>query len=310
MTKKMEARNVLESLGMPISQQSDICCYSLLALLKLSVSDPWTMATNDWIRIHDVLAFLRKNYRGARYAENSRETFRKQALHHFRSAAIVEDNGLATNSPNYRYRVTSEALSLFKAYGTAKWNAKLSAFKAAHKTLQEIYASKKCVKKVAVTVDGITHDLSAGAHNQLQKSVVEEFVPRFLGSSKCLYLGDTAKRDLVKDVDGLRELGFAITLHDKMPDVVLSVPSKNWVVFVECVTSVGPMSAARLRELNQMTGGVTAGKVFITAFPNKRTYKKFSDQIAWETDVWIAEEPDHMIHLNGDRFMGPHDSAT
>ncbi|MFS2517149.1 MULTISPECIES: BsuBI/PstI family type II restriction endonuclease [Parabacteroides] len=27
--------------------------------------------------------------------------------------------------------------------------------------------------------------------------------------------------------------------------------------------------------------------------------------IAWETEVWIAENPGHMIHFNGDRFIGP-----
>lgn len=119
MTKKQESKKVLELLGMPTEQQSDICCYSLLALLNLSSSSSWSAATNEWTRIHDILAFLRKNYRGARYAENSRETFRKQAMHHFRTAAIIEDNGVATNSPNYRYRVTPEALSLSRSLARA-----------------------------------------------------------------------------------------------------------------------------------------------------------------------------------------------
>ena len=310
MTKKQESKKVLELLGMPTEQQSDICCYSLLALLNLSSSSSWSAATNEWTRIHDILAFLRKNYRGARYAENSRETFRKQAMHHFRTAAIIEDNGVATNSPNYRYRVTPEALSLFKVFGTGLWDAALAKFLAAHQTLRQIYASKKRVNKVEVMVDGVVHTLSTGAHNQLQKAVIEEFGPRFLHQFKCLYLGDTAKRDLIKDVAGLKNLGFTITVHDKMPDVVMYVPKENWVVFVECVTSVGPMSPARILELNQMTSKVTAGKVFITAFLDRPTYKKFSDQIAWETDVWVANEPSHMIHLNGNKFLGPHNSAT
>lgn len=312
MNKKQEAQKVLALLGMPEKQQSAICCYSLLALLKLTSTAMWTAATNDWIRIHDILEFLRKNYRGVKYAENSRETFRKEAMHHFLAAAIVEDNRAETptNSPNRKYRITEEACSLFRSYGTAAWEEKLEEFRVGHKTLKEIYASKKRVNKVAVTVDGVEHVLSSGAHNQLQKAVIEEFAPRFLQQSKCLYLGDSSKRDLVNDVKGLQELGFAITSHDKMPDVVLNVPEKNWLVFVECVTSVGPMSAARLLEINQMTPEVKAGKVFITAFLDRKTYKKFSDQIAWETDVWIAEEPDHMIHLNGDKFMGPHKSAT
>ena len=306
MTKKQEAKKVLGLLGMPAKQQSDICAFSLLALLNLSPSTPWSAAANEWTRIHDLLAFLRTNYRGARYAENSRETFRKEAMHRFRTAALVEDNGVATNSPNYRYRITSEALALLQSYGGPLWKTRLLAFMAAHKSLKEVYATKRRVRKVAVRVDGVDYAFSPGGHNQLQKAVVEEFAPRFAPRSKCLYLGDAANRDLIMDETGLRALGFEITLHDKMPDIVLHRMDRNWIYFIECVTSVGPMSSARLLEINEMTPSVTAGKVFVTAFLDLKTYKKFCDQIARETDVWIAENPDHMIHLNGDRFMGPH----
>ena len=95
-----------------------------------------------------------------------------------------------------------------------------------------------------------------------------------------------------------------ITLHDKMPDVVLYREDKNWIYFVESVTSVGPMDPKRILEITEMTKGVTAGKIFVTAFLDFKTYKKFAEELAWETEVWIAEMPEHMIHLNGDRFMG------
>lgn len=304
MTKKQEAKTILSRLGMPEKQQGDICCYSLLALLSLGRTSDWSAATGEWLRIHDILAFLRTNYR-VRYAENSRETFRKEALHHFRTAALIEDNGMATNSPNYRYRITVEALALFRTFGSDGWDACCTAFLKTHQALREIYASKKRVAKVSVRVGGIDYLLSTGSHNLLQKAVIEEFAPRFARGAKCLYLGDSSKRDLIKDVPELTEIGFAITVHDKMPDVVLYVPDKKWLYFVECVTSVGPMSPARIIELKEMTKNVSAGKIFITAFPDFKTYKKFADQIAWETEVWISEMPDHMVHLNGDRFMGP-----
>jgi len=305
MTRKQEAKQILNLLGMPDRQQGDICCYSLLALLNLAPKARWSDASNEWLRIHDILVFLRKQYR-VRYAENSRETFRKEAMHHFRTAALIEDNGLATNSPNYRYRVTAEALALFRAFGHEGWNGKLSAFVSAHSRLCEIYASKKKVEKVGVLVDGVRYALSAGSHNRLQKAVVEEFLPRFAPNSHCLYLGDTAKRDLVKDESGLRGIGFEITLHDQMPDVVLYRADKQWIYFVECVTSVGPMTPARILELNRMTAGVRTGKIFVTAFLDFKTFKKFSDRLAWETEVWIADMPDHMVHLDGDKFLGPH----
>lgn len=124
-------------------------------------------------------------------------------------------------------------------------------------------------------------------------------------NSECLYVGDTIEKDLVKNVEKLKELGFEITLHDKMPDVVLHREDKDWIYFVESVTSVGPMDLKRILEIIEMTKDVTTGKIFVTTFLDFKTHKKFAEEHAWETEVWIAEMPEHMIHLNGDRFMGP-----
>ena len=102
MGKVEETRTFLELVGMPKAQQADICCYVLLAMADIKPDMLWSEAKNEWIRIHDIIQFANTFY-GTTYAENSRETFRKQALHRFRTAALVEDNGMATNSPNYRY---------------------------------------------------------------------------------------------------------------------------------------------------------------------------------------------------------------
>ena len=116
---------------------------------------------------------------------------------------------------------------------------------------------------------------------------------------------NTVRKDLVKNVNKLSELGFEITLHDKMPDVVLYRADKNWLYFIEAVDSVGPMSPERVIDIQRMTKNVNCGKIFVTAFLDFKKYKHFSEQLAWETEVWIAEMPDHMIHLNGDKFLGP-----
>lgn len=161
------------------------------------------------------------------------------------------------------------------------------------------------MEKMPVKINDQDFTFSPGKHNQLQKAIIEEFAPRFAPNSECLYVGDTTEKDLVKDTEKLQKLGFSITLHDKMPDVVLYRKDKNWIYFVESVTSVGPIDPNRILEITEMTKDVTAGKIFITAFLNFKTYKKFSDSLAWETEVWLAEMPDHMIHLNGDKFLGP-----
>ena len=159
--------------------------------------------------------------------------------------------------------------------------------------------------KMHVKINGIDFTFSAGKHNELQKAIIEEFAPRFAPNSECLYVGDTIEKDLVKNVEKLAELEFEITLHDKMPDVVLYCEDKNWVYFIEAVTSVGPMEPKRIKEIEEMTANVKCGKIYVTAFPDFKTFKKFSESLAWETEVWISDMPEHMIHLNGDKFMGP-----
>lgn len=227
-------RNILIALGVPEKQQNELCCHVLLVMGKIYPDSKWEDAKNEWIRIHDMMSFINMFYRESPYAENTRETVRKNALHHFRTAAFVEDNGLATNSPNYRYRLTAEFLNVLKNEGSEE---SVKAFLKKHESLKSIYASKKDKQKQALSVNGLQLTLSPGKHNKLQKAIIEDFAPRFAPNAKCLYVGDTTEKDLVKDVETLKKLGFAISLHDKMPDVVLYDEKKDWLYFVEAVTS-------------------------------------------------------------------------
>ena len=305
MDKKIEeTREFLQMIGMPKAQQADICCYVILAMAGVKPDMSWSETTNEWIRIHDIIQFVNTFY-DMSYAENSRETFRKQALHRFRTAALIEDNGKATNSPNYRYRLTEETVEMLRTMGTPAWKTSVKRFLYYHEKLIDLYVSKKKMTIMPVNINGESFKFSTGKHNELQKAIIEEFAPRFAPNSECLYVGDTIEKDLVKNVEKLKELGFEITLHDKMPDIVLYRKDKEWIYFVESVTSVGPMDPNRILEITEMTKDVTAGKIFVTAFLDFKTYKKFAEDLAWETEVWIAEMPEHMIHLNGDRFMGP-----
>jgi hypothetical protein len=303
------AKKLLSKIGMPVKQQSPLCSMTLLAMAGLKSDTPWRNASNQWMRIHDVIAFITENY-SVVYAENSREAFRKHAMHPFRTAALIEDNGVVTNSPNYRYRITPEFLQVVQDVPddgnfVDASDLVLEHFIAKHESLSNIYASKKRMRKIPVRINNRDFTFSPGKHNKLQKAIIEEFAPRFAPNSECLYVGDTIQKDLVRDVKTLSKLGFEITLHDKMPDVVLYRKDKDWIYFVESVTSVGPMDPKRIVEIEAMTKKVKAGKIYVTAFLDFASYKKFSAQLAWDTEVWIADMPDHMIHLNGDKFIGP-----
>ena len=281
MDKLETIKKLLADVGMPDKQQSDLCALTMLGLANLKEGDSFKKASNNWIRIHDVIQFINDNY-GVTYAENSRETFRKQAMHHFRNAALIEDNGKATNSPNYRYRITSEFLNVLKSIGTKKENLSLQNFLSVHEKLVDTYASKKTMPMMPVKINNVDYVLSPGSHNELQKAILEEFAPRFAPNSECLYVGDTTNKDLVKNVNKLSELGFEITLHDKMPDVVLYRADKNWLYFIEAVDSVGPMSPERVIDIQRMTKNVNCGKIFVTAFLDFKKYKHFSEQLAYK----------------------------
>ena len=152
MDKKIEeAREFLQTIGMPKAQQADICCYVILAMAGIKPDMSWSEATNEWIRIHDIIQVVNTFY-GMSYAENSRETFRKQALHRFRTAALIEDNGKATNSPNYRYRLTEETIKLLRTMETPAWKESIKRFLCYHEKLIDLYASKKKMTMMPVNI--------------------------------------------------------------------------------------------------------------------------------------------------------------
>ena len=304
MSKLEEAKNILKEIGMPKNQQNDLCAYTLLALLNIKENTGWSRADNKFIRIHDIMEFIKENYKIA-YAENSRETFRKQALHHFRISALVEDNSVSTNSPNYRYRITKEALNLIKSYNTNNWDNNLKEYLIDHEKLIKIYENRRKLEKIPIRINGQDLEFSTGKHNELQKAIIEEFAPRFAPNSIVLYVGDTRDKDLYKDEKILKELHITMGKHEKLPDIILYQEEKRWIFFIEAVTSVGPISPKRMIEIDEMTNKCGYGKVYITAFLNMKTFTKFAQDLAWETEVWLAEMPDHMIHLNGNKFIGP-----
>jgi len=306
MTLFEQAKDFLTQIGAPSKQCNDMCCNVLIALSNMANQTSWANADNPWMGPHDIIVYLDVN--GIKsYAENSRETIRKNCLRPFRDLAIIEDNGLASNSGKYKYRLTQEMTDLLRSFQTDEWSVALKYYTKYNNALVHSYQSKKELQKMPVRVNGQDLRFSPGKHNQLQKQILEVFAPKFANGFECLYVGDSADRDMYKNTERLNQLGFDITL-DVLPDVVLYVPNKKWLFFIECVTTVGPVDQKRMNDIEAMTQGVDAGNVYVTAFPDFSTYKKFSQDLAWETEVWIAEIPDHLIHLNGDRFLGPHSS--
>jgi type II restriction enzyme len=283
---------------------------TLLALLGLGPRDSWAGATRKSLRVtKGIMEFVRTRLR-RNYAPNTRETFRRQVLHQFVQAGIADYNpdnpGLPTNSPNAHYAISDSALEAVRAFGSGEWDKAVNEFRARSGALLEVYRNRRSRRLVPVRLpDGRKFLLSPGAHNRVQAAVVEQFAPRFAPSATLLYMGDTAKKDLVVERLALEAVGIFLTEHDKLPDLVLHDVAKGWIFLVEVVTSHGPVSPKRLMELSEMLERCPLGKVFVSAFPDFACFRKHMRNIAWETEVWIAETPDHLIHYNGDRFLGP-----
>lgn len=310
MSKIEEAQAILKELGLPNAQQNEISGYTLLALCNIKEKDKWS---NSFKQSHGVskgiMAFIAENY-GKEYAPNTRETFRRQVLHQLVQAGIADYNpdipDLPVNSPRAHYAISAKALETIKTFGTKKWKNSVVQFKNEIGELIKKYSKERKLSRVPITLpNGKVLVLSPGKHNLVQAAIVEEFASRFAKGSTLLYLGDTEQKNLHIDKKKLKSIGIPITEHSKLPDVVIYDESKNWLYLIEAVTSHGPMSPKRIVELEEFLINCKAGKIYVSAFPDFAEFKKHTKNIAWDTEVWIMEFPEHMIHFNGDRFLGP-----
>ena len=309
MGKIEQAQEILEALGLPSAQQNEVSALTMLSLAQLSERTQWREATNPMLRVHDILVEIKQRY-GREYAENSRETIRRKVLHQFEQAGIVlrneDDPARPTNSGLTNYKLSETALAVIRSYGSPKWQSQLKRFIEQQGKLLDVYQKAKEQNKIPLQVaEGIEYKLSPGKHNKLEVAIVEEFGPRFAPGAKLIYLGDTAKKTLILDEVVFKKLEIPVSEHGKFPDVILYDAKRKWLFLIEAVTAHGPVSPKRHVELEKLFADCKAGKIYVTAFLDFATYKKYSNDIAWETEVWIAEMPSHMIHLNGDKFLGP-----
>ena len=155
--------------------------------------------------------------------------------------------------------------------------------------------------------EDIEMSLSPGGQNVLVEKIIKEFCPRFAPGGRVIYLGDTDEKMLYFDEAALKGIGVEVEEHGKIPDVIVHYTEKNWLLLIEAVTSHGPINPKRMGELEVMFKDSTAGLVYVTTFLTRKAMLEYVNEIAWETEVWVAESPGHMIHFNGKRFLGPYE---
>ncbi len=312
MSNIAQALEILVELDFPKGQRNERSALCLLALLDLKAKDQWSSAREPLIGITPIMNFARDNY-ARDYKPNTRETFRRQTMHQFVDAGIAlinpDDPKRPTNSPKTVYQIQPEVLVLLRNYGTENWNELLSHYQSKQSSLAEQYAKERDMLQVPVnSKEGEVVYLSPGKHSELIGKVIHEFAPRFTPDADLIYAGDTGKKFSYFDEAALELIGVKIEGHGKMPDVILHFKAKEWLVLVEVVTSHGPMDSKRHKELEDLFRTSKLGLVYVTAFESRSFMARYLSEISWETEVWVAESPSHLIHFNGERFLGPYEN--
>lgn len=307
-----QTRDLLTALNFDAERSNERSALVLRALLDLTPEQPWVESRNPMLRTVEIMDFLRQHY-GRDYKPNTRETIRRQTLHQFAAAGLIVENpdkpDRPINSPRWCYQVTDRALSLIRTYGTPAFEDELRKYLVDLPGLLEAYAAERTLQRIPVTLPGgeeIT--LSPGGQNELIEAIISDFCSYFTPGGKVLYVGDAGDKLALCASETLKTLGVKVDKHGKMPDLVVYMEDKNWLVLIEAVSSHGPVDSKRHAELQTLFAGSTAGLVFVSCFPSRKEMRKYLSEIAWETEVWCADNPTHMIHFNGKRFLGPYPS--
>ncbi len=305
-----EALEVLHAFGLPRAQQNERSALTLLALIDLKPSGSWANLNRPLIGITPIMQFCQENY-GKEYAPNTRETFRRFTMHQFVEAGLAvanpDDPSRPVNSPSFCYQVSQEAQNTMLAFGTDDWEEALEKYLASHVALADLWAQHREMEMIPVQVAEDTEiSLTPGDHSRLIQQVLTEFGPRFAPGSELIYVGDTGDKIGYFLAERLADLGVTVDEHGKMPDVVLYLPEPEWLLLVEAVTSHGPVDPKRLGELAALFADARPGLVYVTAFSDRGTMARYLTDISWETEVWCADSPSHLIHFDGERFLGPY----
>ena len=309
----LDMLSVLETIGIAMDGFSDRrkermagACLATGQIVN-SFKEVKSIMDGSFLKTRDIIDFENAHY-GEQISSGSYDDIRRKDLKPLIDAGVVFSSSLldqsATNNPNRGYALDAQFANLLKVYGTAKWQAKLSYFLETRQNTKVELERKRAMERIPVVLpSGKTLELSTGEHNLLQKKIIEEFLPQFGMGAQVLYVGDSTDKYLVREDECLRSIHFFPLEHDALPDVVAYNEEKNLLFLIEAYNTSGPMDQSRVLKLKTLLKECTAHAVFITAFLNTKEFLKLFSKMAWETEVWIADNPEHMVHLNGCKFL-------
>lgn len=321
-TKKLQnlvvdALAILRAFGVPVDAETKLrqtrIAKAFIAVSGMTEKSAWADAkSNDdghRLRSREVLQWM-NTHLGENISPGSYDDIRRKDLILPVTAGVIlksaGKSNAATNDGTRAYALNPLFAAQIRRFGTPEWDRTLEQFMADMPILANQLRQQRELARLPIVIHGREVVFSPGEHNQIQKAVIEQFLPYFGRGAEVLYVGDTENKTLFLNASGLQELGFFELSHDRLPDVLAYSPSEGWLFLIEAVHSANPIDPLRKLALERLAKSCKPDIVFVTAFLTRNAFRKFSGDIAWETEVWIAEEPTHLIHYNGDRFLGPH----
>ena len=315
-----QSLQIISALGIPVDdlseRQKEKMAMAFMAVGDVHTSAGWKKikdSNNDYAVTTRNIIQYDNTYFEEHISSGSYDDIRRKDLARLILATIVVNSkpGSNTSNPTRGYKINSEYSRIIKNYGQSDWFSQVSAFNRMHPTYEDRLSTRRDIPKLVVrTSDGKEIHLKDGEHNAIQKQIIEEFLPRFGHGATVLYCGDSDnKYGIIHETEKLAEVGFADLKQSILPDVVAYSPDKDWIFLIEAYHTSNPITPQRKIELQQEMGDSAEKAVFVTAFENNTTYRNCPEELAWETEIWIATEPDHLIHRNGFRFMGPYSTT-
>lgn len=308
--------DVFQLIGIPVDntdRKLERMAKACLAVGKIKKDFSEACSFEDgFTRTRDIITFENKNF-GEDISSGSYDDIRRQDLKLLVEAGIVVNSSSteeqATNNPSRGYGLSTSFANLLHSFGSSRWEILLNEFRKETKSLKEELERRRDLQKVPVTLpNGKTIVLSYGEHNNLQKAIIEVFLPLFGFGAEVLYVGDTKDKFLHLEKAELEKIKFFTLEHEELPDVVAYSREKNLLYLIEAYHSTGEWDEIRVRKVKRRLeeSGCTANVIFFTAFENKNIFKQKAKDIAWETEVWIADSPEHLVHFNGYKFLELH----
>lgn len=283
-----------------------LACGDIKEMEDLKIAKDWNSGYS--LKTRGIIKFVNEHF-NENISSGSYDDIRRKDLKLLTISEVVlrSSPNSATNDSTRGYSLNPTYAELIRDFGSKDWEKTISDRLKNIEPLSLKLKRERTIQKVEVILpSGGELSFSAGEHNDLQKAIIEKFLPRYGHGAEVLYVGDTSDKYLYLEKEKLEKLSFFEISHEELPDVIAYSKKKNWLYLIEAVHSSGPISEIRLLQLQKLTKDCTADIVFVTAFLNRQKFRQFMTDIAWETEVWIADNPDHLIHFNGDKFLGPY----